>query len=93
MDVTSKARIRVSSYKPGHPVERLIDSSELGTFWQSDGQLPHFIQIDLDERMALSELRLYLDHERDESYTPCEMMIYAGDHASTLIVCMEKNDI
>jgi hypothetical protein len=86
MDVTDKAQIRVSSNKSGHSAERLLDTAELGTFWQSDAQLPHFVQIDLPSRMPLSELRLYMDHVRDESYTPCEIMIYAGDHASSLSV-------
>lgn len=86
MDVTDKAQIRVSSHKSGHSAERLLDSNDLSSFWQSDAQLPHFIQIDMAIRMPLSELRLYMDHVRDESYTPCEIMFYAGDHAATLSV-------
>jgi len=53
---------------------------------RSEGQLPHYIQIDFNgSRPKLDHLQLLLDHERDESYTPCEIVILAGDHASRLL--------
>lgn len=53
---------------------------------RSDGQLPHYIQLDWRERRALTEVRLLLEHARDESYTPADVAVLAGDHAAALIV-------
>lgn len=33
-EVTSKATVRTSSFKPGHTVEHLLDSDDLTTFLQ-----------------------------------------------------------
>ena len=54
-------------------------------FIRSEGLLPHYVQIDFDKRTAMTEVGLVFDYDRDESYTPCDIVLLAGDHASQLI--------
>mmetsp|Transcript_16124 Transcript_16124/g.27263 ORF Transcript_16124/g.27263 Transcript_16124/m.27263 type:complete len:85 (+) Transcript_16124:497-751(+) len=59
----------LSSAKQGNGVDQLRDNNT-NTFWQSDGQQPHFINISFLKKMKVSDLWLYLDFKTDESYTP-----------------------
>ncbi|KAI9101022.1 anaphase promoting complex subunit 10-like protein [Phlyctochytrium arcticum] len=77
-DVSKLARISVSSHKEEHPPQRLVDG-DLNTYWQSDGAQPHYITLEFPQRMTLTKLSLYLDHAKDESYTPNLVSIRAGN--------------
>lgn len=69
---------QLSTAKPGNGVEQLLDSSS-ETYWQSDGQTqPHWIQIHLSRRVAVSHVCLYVDFPADESYTPKKVTVHAG---------------
>ena len=59
----------LSSAKHGNGVQQLRDDSN-STFWQSDGQQPHLVNIQFLKKTRVSELALYLDFKTDESYTP-----------------------
>ncbi|KAJ2767757.1 Anaphase-promoting complex subunit 10 [Coemansia nantahalensis] len=76
-DLTGRARWRVSSSKGGFGAEHLHDGSS-ETFWQSDGRQPHSISIWFGARQALHRLSLFLDIDRDESYTPCKAAVLSG---------------
>ncbi|KAI8818897.1 anaphase-promoting complex, subunit 10/DOC domain-containing protein [Fimicolochytrium jonesii] len=77
-DVTPIARLTVSSFKDDHPPERLRDGNP-GTYWQSDGPQPHYVNVEFPQRMALTRISLYIDHAKDESYTPRHILIRAGN--------------
>ena len=64
----------LSSAKPGNGMIQLRDD-QTTTFWQSDGQQPHLINIQFLKKTKVSELALYLDFKTDESYTPQKLSI------------------
>ncbi|KAJ2706946.1 hypothetical protein H4R19_004958, partial [Coemansia spiralis] len=76
-DITKRARWGVSSSKGGFGAEHLYDGSS-ETFWQSDGRQPHSISIYFAARQAIHTVSLFLDIDKDESYTPCKATILSG---------------
>ncbi|KAI5864062.1 anaphase-promoting complex, subunit 10-domain-containing protein [Durotheca rogersii] len=76
-EISNLASFTVSSYKPGCGVKELRDD-DANQFWQSDGPQPHRLNIHFIKRVEIRALRLYLDYELDESYTPTKIQITAG---------------
>ena len=76
-EVGGEAVWSLSTAKPGNGVEQLRDSNN-DTYWQSDGQQPHLINIQFHRKMTLVMLEFYLDYKLDESYTPKKITIKAG---------------
>lgn len=76
-EISNLASFTVSSYKPGCGVKELRDD-DIHLFWQSDGPQPHRLNIHFIKRVEIRSLRLYLDYELDESYTPTKIQITAG---------------
>ncbi|KAI1851785.1 hypothetical protein JX265_011020 [Neoarthrinium moseri] len=76
-EISNLASFTVSSYKPGCGVKELRDD-DVNQFWQSDGPQPHRLNIHFIKRVEIRALRLYLDYELDESYTPTKIQISAG---------------
>ncbi|KAI1652332.1 anaphase-promoting complex, subunit 10-domain-containing protein [Daldinia loculata] len=76
-EISNLASFTVSSYKPGCGVKQLRDD-DVNQFWQSDGPQPHRLNIHFIKRVEIRKLRLYLDYELDESYTPTKLQITAG---------------
>ncbi|TPX72633.1 hypothetical protein SpCBS45565_g00184 [Spizellomyces sp. 'palustris'] len=77
-DLSNVARISVSSFKEEHPPEKVMDGST-DTYWQSDGPQPHYVNLEFPQLMTLTKLSIYVDHSRDESYTPSIVAIRAGN--------------
>ncbi|KAL4445501.1 hypothetical protein ABPG74_004575 [Tetrahymena malaccensis] len=73
----------LSSAKPGNGVDQLRDGDEK-TFWQSDGNQPHLINIQFLKKMRVQEVAMYLDFKTDESYTPSKISIRAGTNLQDL---------
>lgn len=48
------------------------------TFWQSDGPQPHLLTLHFFKLVKISRLRIYLDFQADESYTPTKMEFWGG---------------
>lgn len=67
----------ISSAKPGNGVEQIRDDN-INTYWKSDGNQPHTIDIQFNERMDITFLDMYLDVKLDESYTPKKLRILYG---------------
>ncbi|KAI1481400.1 APC10-domain-containing protein [Daldinia eschscholtzii] len=76
-EISNLASFTVSSYKPGCGVKELRDD-DVNHYWQSDGPQPHRLNIHFIKRVEIRKLRLYLDYELDESYTPTKIQITAG---------------
>ncbi|KAF5849173.1 hypothetical protein GGP41_006026 [Bipolaris sorokiniana] len=53
-------------------------------FWQSDGPQPHYLNIHFFKLVRIVGLRLYLDFEQDESYTPTRIIFLAGSGMNDL---------
>lgn len=82
-EVGSQAIWSLSSCKPGFGVERLRDNI-MDTYWQSDGQLPHLVNIQFQRKTNLSQIYIYTDYKLDESYTPSRISIRSGTHFNDL---------
>ena len=64
----------LSSCKPGYGVQQLRDGC-LDTYWQSDGQLPHLVNVQFRRKTTVSSVAVYTDYKLDESYTPTRISV------------------
>lgn len=64
-------------------MEQLRDNC-MDTYWQSDGQLPHLVNIQFQRKTAISQIYIYTDYKLDESYTPSRISIRSGTHFNDL---------
>ncbi|RMD43177.1 hypothetical protein DV735_g1961, partial [Chaetothyriales sp. CBS 134920] len=76
-DISSLATWTLSSAKPGCALPQLRHPSP-NFFWQSDGPQPHILTLHFFKLVAIVKMRIYLDFELDESYTPTKIRFYAG---------------
>ncbi|OAL05117.1 galactose-binding like protein, partial [Phaeosphaeriaceae sp. SRC1lsM3a] len=83
-DISTLASWTVSSSKPGCSVPQLRHPST-SLFWQSDGPQPHYLNIHFSKLVRVVALRLYLDFEIDESYTPTKILFLAGSGGNDLV--------
>lgn len=67
----------------GFGVDQLRDD-RMDTYWQSDGQLPHLVNIQFQRKTTVSDIYIYTDYKLDESYTPSRISIRAGTHFNDL---------
>lgn len=85
----------VSSAKLGYGVVYLRDH-DLNTYWQSDGTQPHIIHIDFATLVPISAVAIYLEHSKDESYTPRRLIIrggYSRLDASVLTAVLKDREV
>ncbi|KAF1914482.1 galactose-binding domain-like protein, partial [Ampelomyces quisqualis] len=83
-DISTLASWSVSSSKPGCSVPQLRHPST-NLFWQSDGPQPHYLNIHFFKQVKIVGLRMYLDFEQDESYTPTRIVFLAGTGGNDLV--------
>uniref|UniRef100_G3MTI4 Anaphase-promoting complex subunit 10 n=1 Tax=Amblyomma maculatum TaxID=34609 RepID=G3MTI4_AMBMU len=76
-DVGEQAVWSLSSCMRGYGIHQLLDDS-IDTYWQSDGILPHEVNIQFARKMPIHAICLYLDYRRDESYTPKRISVRVG---------------
>ena len=76
-DISSLATWTLSSAKPGCALAQLRNSNT-NLFWQSDGPQPHTLTLHFFKLVAIVKMRVYLDFDLDESYTPTKMKFFAG---------------
>ena len=76
-DISSLATWTLSSSKPGCALAQLRHPSP-SHFWQSDGPQPHTLTLHFFKLVAIVKMRVYLDFDLDESYTPTKMRFFAG---------------
>lgn len=51
----------------------------MDTYWQSDGQLPHLVNIQFRQKTTVSDICIYTDYKLDESYTPSRFVTYKNN--------------
>lgn len=83
-EISSLASWTVSTHKPGCGVAALRAPTP-EQFWQSDGPQPHTLTLNFFKRVAIVKLRVYLDFDLDESYTPTKMVFLAGMGGNDLV--------
>lgn len=76
-EISSLASWTVSTNKPGCGVTALR-SPDTSLFWQSDGPQPHLLSIHFFKLVSIIHMRIFLDFDNDESYTPTKMQFLAG---------------
>ncbi|KAF1355036.1 anaphase-promoting complex, subunit 10-domain-containing protein [Delphinella strobiligena] len=76
-EISSLASWTVSTSKPGCGVAALR-SPDTSLFWQSDGPQPHLLSIHFFKLVSIAHMRIFLDFDNDESYTPTKMQFLAG---------------
>ena len=59
-EVGNQAAWSLSSCKPGFGVEQIRDDN-YETYWQSDGQLPHLVNIQFKRKTTVSAVAIYTD--------------------------------
>ena len=59
-EVGNQAAWSLSSCKPGFGVEQIRDDS-YETYWQSDGQLPHLVNIQFKRKTTVSAVAIHTD--------------------------------
>lgn len=76
-EIGSLATWTLSSAKPGCALAQLRHPST-SYFWQSDGPQPHTLTLHFFKLVSIVKIRIYLDFDSDESYTPTQMRFFAG---------------
>ena len=79
IEIGSTAHWSVSSCKQGFGVEQLRDGN-LETYWQSDGALPHYANIQFGRRMKITHVYFHVNYTQDESYTPHTVRLRVGSN-------------
>lgn len=82
-EIGNQAVWSLSSCKPGFGVERLRDNI-IDTYWQSDGQLPHLVNVQFHRKTRITAVYLYADYKLDESYTPSRISLRTGSNFNDL---------
>lgn len=83
-EISSLASWTVSTSKPGCGVAALRHPSP-AQYWQSDGPQPHTLTLHFFKLVAVVRIRVYLDFDLDESYTPTKMVFLAGMGGNDLV--------
>ncbi|KAF2008984.1 galactose-binding like protein [Aaosphaeria arxii CBS 175.79] len=83
-EISTLASWTVSSSKPGCSIPQLRSPST-HLFWQSDGPQPHYLNIHFFKLVRIVALRLFLDFDSDESYTPTRIIFLAGSGMNDLV--------
>ena len=72
--MTQFIKRQTSYFIVGFGVEQLRDGTH-ETYWQSDGQLPHLVNICFKRKTTVSAVAVYTDFRLDESYTPSKISV------------------
>ncbi|CAG7918949.1 unnamed protein product [Penicillium olsonii] len=83
-EISSLASWTVSTSKPGCGVAALRNPSPQ-QYWQSDGPQPHTLTLHFFKLVAVVKVRVFLDFDLDESYTPTKMIFAAGMGGNDLV--------
>ncbi|KAG7696886.1 hypothetical protein KL930_002664 [Ogataea haglerorum] len=89
IDIGNLAAWGVSTYKQGYGIKELREDSPF-SYWQSDGQQPHFITIHFTKRVTVQRLSFYFNYQLDESYTPSKILVLAGSGEHDLMEVSSK---
>ncbi len=80
--------VSLSTFRKGLGVHELFSES-LDEYWATDDVLPHLLTISFNKYTYVHSLKLYLNFEMDDSYTPEKFKIYFNKN----IVKIETKEI
>lgn len=86
-------QIKLSSYKKAFGLEKLISNNPEET-WQTDGSLPHYIEVTFYKKVFITHIQVTLSYREDASYTPREIEvrygIFHGNTQLALRTCLNE---
>lgn len=82
-EIGDEAVWSLSSAKQDSGVHQLRDDNP-ETFWQSDGPIPHVVNIQFMKKTRVAEIGLLLEFRTDESYTPQVLSVRGGMYTQNL---------
>ncbi|XBW35604.1 hypothetical protein QEN19_001178 [Hanseniaspora menglaensis] len=85
VDITLSGKWAASTEKEENPINNILDSS-IYTFWQSDGFLPHSIQVKFEKITQLNNILMFFSNKIDQSYSPYFIKIYGGTHEYDMVL-------
>ncbi|GMM50834.1 anaphase promoting complex subunit [Starmerella bacillaris] len=77
VDVSHLGKWYLSSSQSKNDVKNLLDNCP-DTYWQTDGDLPHVVEIQFSKLVAVKCVALFKFATVDESYTPSLIKVEAG---------------
>ncbi|SPO03839.1 uncharacterized protein DNG_06522 [Cephalotrichum gorgonifer] len=83
-EISNLGKFTVSTHKQDSGVEELR-SEDLSKFWQSDGTQPHNLTVYFIKKVAIREIRFYVDYDQDESYTPTRIIFRSGTSENNML--------
>lgn len=85
VDITSLGKWKASSEREENPISNILDNN-IQTYWQSDGFLPHSIDVEFDRITKLNNILLFFSNKMDQSYSPYFIKIYGGTHDFDMVL-------
>jgi anaphase-promoting complex subunit 10 len=82
-EIGDEAVWSLSSAKQDSGVHQLRDDNS-ETFWQSDGPIPHIVNIQFMKKTRVTEIGFLLEFRTDESYTPQTISVRGGMYMQNL---------
>ncbi|OBA27122.1 galactose-binding like protein, partial [Hanseniaspora valbyensis NRRL Y-1626] len=79
IDLTSLGTWVASSEKEENSIKNVLNN-DINTYWQSDGFLPHSIEVKFDKLTKLNNILMFFSNKMDQSYSPNFIKIYGGTH-------------
>lgn len=83
-ELSSIAKYEASSTRKGYGIMNICNCSE-NSYWQSNGTLPHVIDISFPQIVLISKISMFVDYNKDDSYTPSSAILLLGFDTSDLI--------
>lgn len=85
VDITSLGKWKASSEREENPISNILDNN-IHSYWQSDGFLPHFIDVEFDRITKLNNIMMFFSNKMDQSYFPSFIKIYGGTHDFDMVL-------
>jgi hypothetical protein len=82
-EITKSALWTVSTVKGGYAISSMFNRSQ-EDFWQSDAIPPHWIGAQFSEQMFISKPSIFLAVDKNNTYTPVELVIPIGNDPTSL---------
>jgi anaphase-promoting complex subunit 10 len=82
-EITKSALWTVSTVKGGYAISSMFNRSK-EDFWQSDAIPSHWIGTQFSEQTFISKLSIFLAVDKDDTYTPVELVISIGNDPTSL---------
>ena len=85
IDLTSLGTWVASSEKEENSIKNVLNN-DINTYWQSDGFLPHSIEVKFDKLTKLNNILMFFSNKMDQSYSPSFIKIYGGTHELDMVL-------